>query len=177
MVYYSKRNRQKPIRFRHSIGSPSLLCSSTNTNNENDASGIIERESNTETAEKESETETVEEESNNGKVEEESNNGKVTENEERKDEGTDMNVSGLNVFGQEEVERFMKNSVLSDSDSEEDVSFIPDLKKAMTDYKARLKNFAPRNVIVQRNKDRFWPLVFKQNFDLSKKRSIYQICR
>ena len=111
------RNKQPPLRFRHSVGSPSLSF----TTNNNEVSST-----------------------------------------------PDMDV---NYLGDDEVDNFLES--MEDNNVDDQVNFDShdylNVENFLTDLKERyeLRSKKENNVIIQRDLDRFWPVVLKQTFDLS----------
>eukprot|EP00794_Sanderia_malayensis_P008359 gene8359-9259_t len=132
-VRYFSRPSRRPLRYRHSTGSPTLSDyngqPSTGTSTEEEAREEIES------------------------TEEDAvvNNVHPTEEASAEIESTDKEALGAtDEFGQAELERFMRKALLPD----DDVIPVPDLKDAKEVYEGRLKEI--KHVIVQRDKDRFW---------------------
>ena len=113
------RFRSRPMRYRHSIGSPSLMCS------------------------------------------------------DKKD--SDSADSKSHIFGDDEVERYFdtelelpKDSMVLDDEAENENKLL--LKTVLEEYENSLNQYSDRTVIVQRAKEMFWSVLFRQKLDLSRHR-------
>ena len=121
------RNHNRPVRFRHSIGSPSLIHRSTSTvSSSSDSSYPL------------------------------------------------AHIEHLEAFGDIEVESFVENFNVAPADVIVYEDAVDDYNEG--DFLQELHgefnrvNRIDRHVIIQRDLSRFWEVIFKQSFDLSKQK-------
>lgn len=127
---YLNRDSRRPIRYRHSIGSPSLSVISSSSSQATHT---------------------------------------TTSNEMKLDD------EDCEAFGTDEVMRFFDLAedepvVVPEQIQDEDVQTTTDesvdLREVLAIYRSRLQG-SEKTLIVQRDNHRFWPILFRQKFDLS----------